>query len=187
MMASKRKKLLSEINYLKGEVVTEPNTYSKTHVSGGGGGNNSNVSISSTTSVHSSCMVKLPTGKEYQLRWASEIPARIGHTLDIAAFRGETIAFQNEATDGVYWHDEKIKSSLKWPDYRGIPFWPFFIAIILFFIWASNAAGDLGGGIIAAIMASAVLFLPFWIFAAIRRGSFVKAMRKQAIQTLESR
>ena len=185
-MSKKRGKLLSELQYIKGEVVTEPTTYSTTHVSGGGGGNNTHVSISSSTTIHSRCMIKLPTGKEYQLKWASEIPARIGHTLDIAKFRGITIAFRNETTENTHWHDERIKNALAWKDYRGIPFWPFFIAIFAIIIWGAYVSDEILVGVITACILSIVAFLPFGIFAAFRRGSFTKALRNEAVKTLKS-
>jgi len=100
---SKLDKLLAEVQYFKGEVMNDPQTWSETSISGSGGGGNyvhtSNVSISSSTKTNTSFLIETENDKEFMVKWPEALSVRKGHYVKVAVFRDQTIAFVNEKTD----------------------------------------------------------------------------------------
>lgn len=96
-------KLQNEVRYLKGEVLTDPQTWSETKVSGSGGGGSyghaSNISVSSKVTTWTSFVIATEEGKEFMVKWPESLSVRKGHFLKAAVFRGNTIAYINEKTD----------------------------------------------------------------------------------------
>jgi len=94
---SKLDKLLAEVQYFKGEVMNDPQTWSETSISGSGGGGNyvhtSNVSISSSTKTNTSFLIETENDKEFMVKWPEALSVRKGHYVKVAVFRDQTIAF----------------------------------------------------------------------------------------------
>lgn len=101
-MQNEVEKLLGEVTYHKGEVMNDPQSWSETDVYGGGHMKGSGqVSISSSSTTWTTLMLKKESGKEYMAKLPYAFPARKGHTVIAADFRGSTIAAANDVTDHV--------------------------------------------------------------------------------------
>lgn len=120
-MQSEVKKLLEEVTYHKGEVMNDPQTWSETSVHGGGhvdrqyGGT---VSISSSSTTWTSLILKKENGKEYMAKLPYAFPARKGHTVIAADFRGKTIAAANAITDHLNGTVNVVRNELHEEKYK---------------------------------------------------------------------
>jgi len=95
-------KLLDEVTYNVGKVVSDPQTWSDTKVHGGGyvgGRHGGSVSISSSSVTWTSFVIQKENGKEYMAKLSYAFPARKGNAVIAADFRDATIAAANDATD----------------------------------------------------------------------------------------
>ena len=100
-MQQELERLLDEVAYHTGEVVSDPQTWTDTNVHGGGytGAKYGRVDISTTTTTWTSFVIQKSNGKEYMAKLPYAFPARKGSNVIAADFRGSTIAAANDATD----------------------------------------------------------------------------------------
>ena len=120
-MQDKLEKLFSEVTYHTGKVVSDPQTWSDTDVHGGGyagGQYGGSVSISSSVTTWTSFVIKKDNGKEYMAKLPYAFPARQGHIVKAADFRGATIAAINEITDEASCTVNTVCQKLTEPEYN---------------------------------------------------------------------
>lgn len=92
--------LSDEITYHKGEVVSAPQTWSETTVSGGGStGKKSTAPVTSSTTTWTSFVIQKENGKEYLVKFPASFAAREGNVVMAADLRGSTIAAVNDVSD----------------------------------------------------------------------------------------
>jgi len=114
-------KLLGEVTYHVGKVVSDPQTWSETSVHGGGhvgGQHGGSVSISSSSTTWTSFVIKKDNEKEYMAKLPYAFPARKGHVVKTADFRGATIAALNEITDEASGTINTVKDKLHEPAFK---------------------------------------------------------------------
>lgn len=113
--------LITEITYHKGEVVSDPQTWSETRVSGGGStGKNRSAPIQSSTTTWTSFIIQKDTGKEYLVKFPASFAAREGNIVIAADLRGSTIAVVNDVSDTFSGTKNVVPSVLSEKEKRGM-------------------------------------------------------------------
>lgn len=104
-------KWLQEVVYVKGGVISAPNVWSETSVSGSG--SRGAVTVSSSSQTKTAFTIERGNGKEFLVEWPGPLGVREGHDIGLAVFRGKTIAVVVPKTD-TYQHLTNLEGVVKW-------------------------------------------------------------------------
>jgi len=182
---SKLDKLLSEVKYLKGEVMNDPQTYSETHVSGGGStGQYGRIGISSRVDTWTTFLIETEAGKEFMVKWPESLSVRKGHHVKIATFRDETIAFSNDKTDTRRYVTHLMPIGW-WNDSKAFPTtFSYGLLLLAILPWFINSIAWLGA-------IGVMIWVPMLIIGGIRKKRIFEKtgenLAKAALNTLKTK
>jgi len=190
---SKLDKLLTEVKYLRGEVMNNPQTWSETNVSGSGG-YNTGVQITSTVDTWTTFLIETTGGEEFMVKWPESLSVRKGHQVKVAVFRGSTIAFINERTD-TQLSFRKIESV----DSNDLQLLPSIISYgglicVLYFayqggVWLTNDEPSAGTGttIFITCLLTVITVLPFALIKNFKTKRLQRDVPRKAFNILQNK